>query len=105
MGRPPKDTKMQSSIVIGDKKLFLENLVKQDIKSYRPIQKNDKLHFTDNVQLVDMLERFNKRYPAYPVKLKTYWKVLQKMGAQFHVRNSKIRIAVMGKEGKQLDFI
>ena len=37
--------------------------------------------------------------------LKTYWKVLQKMGAQFHVRNSKIRIAVMGKEGKQLDFI
>ena len=103
LGRPPKDTRMQSSNVIP---LFVEKLVKQDIKSYKPIQKNDKLHFTENVQLVDMLERFNKRYPAYSVKLKTYWKVLQKMGARFHVKDSKIRIAVKGKEDKQqLDFI
>ena len=58
--------------------------MRQDIKSYKPIHTKEHGLIIPHkgIQLVDMLERFNQRNPNYPSKLKTYWKLLQKMGVR-----------------------
>ena len=67
-----------------ERKRHVENLVRQDIKSYKPIHTKEYglIIPQKGIQLVDMLERFNERNPKYPAKLKTYWKLLQKMGVR-----------------------